>query len=78
MSDPMPISQLFSQLEAHYGRFVWWPEPDPYRIMVGAILVQNTNWRNAHKAIDNLGDNLASATIPTRHCRGLLSAIFLL
>ncbi|MFA0355607.1 hypothetical protein AB4525_01640 [Vibrio breoganii] len=47
MSDSMPISQVFFQLEAHYGRFIWWPEPDPYRIMVGAFLVQNTNWRNA-------------------------------
>ncbi|WP_119010134.1 endonuclease III domain-containing protein [Vibrio superstes] len=59
----MPISQVFSQLEQHYGRFIWWPEPDPYRIMVGAILVQNTNWRNAQKAIDNLGDDLTPATI---------------
>ncbi|MEZ9628110.1 hypothetical protein BCS96_11055 [Vibrio breoganii] len=75
MSAPMPISQVFSQLEAHYGRFIWWPEPDPFRIMVGAILVQNTNWRNAQKALDNLGDDLAPATIPTRHCRGLLSVI---
>ncbi|MEZ9902075.1 hypothetical protein AB4332_13430 [Vibrio breoganii] len=75
MSAPMPISQVFSQLEAHYGRFIWWPELDPFRIMVGAILVQNTNWRNAQKALDNLGDDLAPATIPTRHCRGLLSVI---
>ncbi|GEM81801.1 endonuclease III [Vibrio superstes NBRC 103154] len=63
MRAPMPISQVFSQLEQHYGRFIWWPEPDPYRIMVGAILVQNTNWRNAQKAIDNLGDDLTPATI---------------
>lgn len=62
-NDIVSISQVFYQLEAYYGRFIWWPESDPYRVMIGAILVQNTNWRNAQKAIDNLGDDLAPIKI---------------
>ena len=32
----------------------WWPADSPFEVMVGAILTQNTNWRNAGKAIANL------------------------
>ena len=32
----------------------WWPADSPFEVMVGAILTQNTNWKNAEKAINNL------------------------
>jgi len=32
----------------------WWPAETPFEVMVGAILTQNTNWRNVEKAIINL------------------------
>jgi len=32
----------------------WWPADSPYEVMVGAILAQNTNWKNVEKAIVNL------------------------
>ena len=37
-----------------YGRTGWWPGDTPFEIAVGAILTQNTSWRNVEKAISNL------------------------
>ena len=33
---------------------MWWPGDSPFEIIVGAVLVQNTAWRNVERAIDNL------------------------
>lgn len=38
----------------HYGPQKWWPAGDPFEVMVGAILAQNTARKNAEKAIKNL------------------------
>ena len=32
----------------------WWPADSPFEVMVGAVLTQNTNWKNVEKAIANL------------------------
>src|SRR5581483_7128287 len=48
------LQQIYHRLLAHYGPRNWWPAETLWEIMVGAILVQNTTWRNAHKAITNL------------------------
>lgn len=32
----------------------WWPGDSPFEVMVGAVLTQNTNWKNVEKAISNL------------------------
>ena len=32
----------------------WWPGETPFEVCVGAILTQNTNWKNVEKAINNL------------------------
>ncbi|MBA1393204.1 endonuclease III [Lactobacillus sp. XV13L] len=37
-----------------YGAQHWWPAENEYEIIVGAILVQNTNWRNVDHSLDNL------------------------
>jgi endonuclease-3 related protein len=41
-------------LEAAFGPQEWWPAQSPFEVMVGAILTQNTAWRNVEKAITNL------------------------
>ncbi|GGJ96117.1 endonuclease III [Lentibacillus kapialis] len=46
--------QLYSRLFDCYGPQNWWPAETPLEMMVGAILVQNTNWRNAEKALLNV------------------------
>jgi endonuclease-3 related protein len=56
------IIQLYRLLAKKYGELVWWTHEAPFEIIIGAILVQNTNWLNAAKAIDNLKEkNLFSA-----------------
>src|SRR4029079_7638234 len=39
-----------------FGPQHWWPGDSPFEIMVGAVLVQNTAWRNVEQAINNLRD----------------------
>jgi endonuclease-3 related protein len=57
----MQISEQMSHLLAAYERLLtafgsqhWWPGDSPFEIMVGAVLVQNTSWRNVERAIENL------------------------
>lgn len=47
-------SQAFKKLLAHFGPQRWWPGDTPEEVMAGAILTQNTNWKNVEKAIANL------------------------
>ncbi|MDQ6998890.1 MAG: endonuclease III domain-containing protein [Mariprofundus sp.] len=46
--------EIYEKLNAAYGPQQWWPAEAPFEVMVGAILVQNTSWENAHEAINNL------------------------
>ena len=48
------LSDVYLRLLDHFGRQNWWPADTPLEVMVGAVLVQNTAWRNVEKAIDNL------------------------
>ena len=45
---------FYEVLLAHFGPQNWWPGDTPFEVMVGAILTQNTNWKNVAKAIANL------------------------
>jgi endonuclease III related protein len=45
---------LYERLHAHFGDLGWWPGETPFEVAVGAILTQNTVWRNVEKAIGNL------------------------
>lgn len=53
-SKTRPLRQWYDALLAAYGPQGWWPGESPTEIIVGAILTQNTNWRNVEKAIDAL------------------------
>jgi endonuclease III related protein len=48
------LLHIFDLLLAQYGPLHWWPAETPFEVCVGAILTQNTNWRNVEKAIVNL------------------------
>src|SRR5215831_179490 len=48
------FGEMFDRLLRHYGPQHWWPGETPVEVMVGAILTQNTSWRNVEKAIANL------------------------
>ncbi len=48
------VKEIFDLLYDFFGPQHWWPGETPFEIMVGAVLVQNTNWSNVEKAINNL------------------------
>lgn len=54
MSTREKIRRMYDLLEAAFGPQHWWPAETPFEVMVGAVLTQNTNWKNVEKAIANL------------------------
>jgi endonuclease-3 related protein len=57
--DAKRMSHLLTAYKRLYDAFGpqhWWPGESPFEIMVGAVLVQNTAWRNVERAIRNLHD----------------------
>lgn len=48
------LMDLYNRLYTRFGPQHWWPGQTPLEIMIGAVLTQNTNWKNVEKAIDNL------------------------
>ena len=51
----MDIHDVYRRLRHRLGRKKnWWPAESPFEVMAGAILTQNTAWRNVRKAIANL------------------------
>lgn len=48
------LLHIYRVLLDHYGPRHWWPAETPFEVAVGAILTQNTAWRNVEKAISNL------------------------
>lgn len=54
---------LYKTLFDHYGPQNWWPADTPLEMMIGAILVQNTNWRNVEKALIKLRPYLGAEAL---------------
>lgn len=51
----MSVTELFLRLFSLYkDRKLVWPNKGSFEVVVGAILVQNTAWRNVLKALENL------------------------
>ncbi len=48
------LRHLYDVLLGAFGPQHWWPGETPFEVMVGAVLTQNTNWKNVERAIDNL------------------------
>jgi endonuclease-3 related protein len=57
------LLSIYKTLHTHFGPQGWWPaDPGPLRqweVCVGAILTQNTNWKNVEKALVNLKQSKA-------------------
>jgi len=51
------LLDIYSALYNAFGPQNWWPAETKFEIMVGAVLTQNTNWKNVEKAIANLKKN---------------------
>jgi endonuclease-3 related protein len=47
------LAALAADLERMHGwrEWHWWPDAEPFEVIVGAILVQNTAWANVERAL---------------------------
>jgi len=48
------LRRAYELMRGHYGHLHWWPGETPFEVCVGAILTQNTSWKNVERAIANL------------------------
>ncbi len=49
-----PVTSVYERLLARHGPRHWWPADTPFEVIVGALLMQQTSWRNVEEAIGNL------------------------
>lgn len=54
MPEKTKLLKIYRTLLKHFGPQAWWPAETPFEVMIGAILTQNTNWKNVEIAINNL------------------------
>jgi endonuclease-3 related protein len=50
----LEVDELLRRLDAHYSVEGWWPAESPWEIMVGAIMVQQTNWESVAGVLEVL------------------------
>lgn len=67
----LSVPEIYQRLFERYGQQHWWPAESAYEMLVGAVLTQNTHWRNVEKALGNLGNQLkpqvATSSFSTGH-----------
>lgn len=51
------VMEVYRRLLDHFGPQHWWPADTPFEVMVGAILTQQTAWKNVERAIENLKES---------------------
>lgn len=50
------IREIYRTLSRAWGEQHWWPADSPFEVIAGAILTQNTSWKNVELALKNLRD----------------------
>ena len=45
------LMRMYAAMADHFGPCNWWPGDSPFEVAVGAVLTQNTAWRNVEKAL---------------------------
>ena len=48
------LIEMYDRLLNHFGQQEWWPAQTKFEVIIGAVLTQNTNWKNVERAIENL------------------------
>lgn len=47
--------EIYNILKNHFGEVgSWWPKDEPFEVIIGAILTQQSTWTNVEKALRNL------------------------
>ncbi len=54
MTTRQKLLSIFQVLLSSFGKRNWWPGETELEIIVGAILTQNTSWKNVERAINNM------------------------
>ncbi|MHB1709240.1 MAG: endonuclease III domain-containing protein [Thermoplasmataceae archaeon] len=73
----MNLREIYELLYSHYGDLGWWPADNEEEIMIGAVLTQNTSWKNVEIALRRMKEDriLGIAEIYNSDEDGLRSAI---
>lgn len=58
------LEELLQTLHRAFGPQAWWPARTPFEVVIGAVLTQNTAWRNVERALGRLV--AANRTTPAR------------
>ncbi len=69
--------RIYERLLEELGPQYWWPADTPLEVIVGAILTQNTSWKNVERAIQilkeqGLLDFQALREVPVSHLASLI------
>jgi endonuclease III related protein len=48
------LEEIYHRLSSAFGPQRWWPAETPFEVILGAILTQNTAWKNVAATIENL------------------------
>jgi endonuclease-3 related protein len=72
-----PLDEYFNSLFTALGPQHWWPGKTPFEVIIGAILTQNTSWKNVELALANLraADVFTPAKVEMVNLRRLQSLI---
>lgn len=54
MKTKTSLFSFYNRLLSRFGPQGWWPADSDFEVMVGAILTQNTSWKNVALALGNL------------------------
>ncbi|MEM0155485.1 MAG: endonuclease III domain-containing protein [Thermoplasmataceae archaeon] len=53
----MNTGEIYANLLNRYGDMKWWPANSTDEVVIGAVLTQNTSWKNVEKALNLLAKN---------------------
>lgn len=53
----MDLNTIYQSLLGRFGKQYWWPAETRFEVIIGAILTQQTTWKNVELAIKSLNDN---------------------
>jgi len=70
---------IYNVLYDYFGPQHWWPAQSALEVLVGAVLTQNTNWRNVSKAIAVLREEgvlsfTGLASLPVEQLAGMIKS----
>jgi endonuclease III-like uncharacterized protein len=46
--------QIYRKLLNHFGKQYWWPAESDFEVIIGALLTQQSTWKNVERAIGNM------------------------